>query len=340
MSNDTIKKHSRSLEKDYAIIPKDLAKDKRLTPFSRLVLIYLLSNSDTWVVRMVYAAHEIGVNPKTFTNAIRELFNLGFIKRDRVRQANGYFSHFDYEVHHQPIFENEKWEAPKKRSGKKNENEATSGDKSLKPLAVEALQPQAAKPLVVKPPVVKRALPMPNKPMPNKPKAMEAMPSHSRNQKAMAPSVTKGRRFKRPQEEEDRFQWLLGLTLLDEHGKVNEDALSFMAHSYSQEKLQRTYFHLVHKLDKKKVQVKKSPLAFYRHLLENEHNCRASHAELNESMAKKFSSELAWGSLEFHEKYVIDRNIPSKDIDFNLEPEVFKDLLSQLYFNVYGNFGT
>lgn len=347
MSKDRIRKFKVPQDEGYTIIPNKLPKDKRVSVLARLLLVYLLSNSETWVVLTGVAADEIGVNEKTLTGAIRELYNVGYIRRDRVRNPKGHFSHWDYEVHYEPVFENEKWESPKKRIYKKPELLAKVDENPPKPdaLPLQGLQPQAEKPPVVKPPVARARLPMPNPPMPNKPMAMEAMPSYKNRQKAMEASPGKkdpsvrGRNFKRPEEQEMRFQWLLGLELTDDKGQVNEEALSYLAHTYTQEKLERTYFHLVYKMDKKGVKPK-SAIALYRHLLANEHNCRASHAELNEAMARKFASELGWGTLEFKEKYVIDRNNPSKDIDFNLDPATFKDLLSGLYMSLNSNYGT
>lgn len=342
MQKDRIKKFKVPIEKQFVVIPNALPRDKRLSPLARLVLIYLLTNSDTWVVLNGYAAEEVGVNVKTFTGAIRELYNVGYIRRERIRSEKGYFSHWDYEVHYEAVFENEVWEAPKKRVHKKKEGSALPGE-----LSVGGLQPSAQKPPVVKLPVVNARLSKPKEPMPNIPKAMKAMPSSISSSGAMEASPAKkpvgkqdpdvrGRKHKRPQAQEDTFQWLLGLKIVDENGAINEDTLSFLAHKYSHKKLEDTYFHLIHKLNAKGVKVKKSPLAFFRYLLENEHDCRGTNSELNEAFARNFAKELGWGSLEFKEKYVIDRYNSAKDISFNMEPAAFRESLSGLYMSLNG----
>lgn len=343
MSKDILKKHSRSLDRDYQIIPKDLCKDKRLTPFARLVLIYLLSNSDEWVVRMEYAAFEVGVNVKTFTGAIRELCNVGFISREWIRKENGHFSHYAYEISHEPIFENEFWAPPKKRD--RNKKEMSTNDhecmSNTSALSLEGVQPQAQKPPMVKPPMVKGRLPMPNKPMPNKQALEKAMPSHSTSFQAMQASPSKktdgssaSRKHKRKEDHQERFEYLMGLMILDDKGFHNENDMSFLSFTYSQKQLENAYYHMLYKIENKGIHVKNT-LAFFKFLLKNEHNCRTPDSEINEAFARKFATELGWGSLEFKEKYVIDRGNSGKDLSFNMPPASFRDSLGNLYMSIH-----
>lgn len=338
MSNDTIKKHSRSLEKDYAILPRDLAKDKRLTPFSRLVLLYLLSNSDTWVVRTEFAAFEIGVNRKTFTNAIRELYNTGFIARERIRLPNGHFSHFEYEFSHEPIFENPKWQEPKKRVTKKSAEIANVDESCPNPaeLSIQALQPQATKPPVVKQSVVNAPLPMPNKPMPNL-KAMVAMPASSKRSKALEASPdkrefpkSKSRVKPRTPEHEERFQYMLGLKIGNEKkGYLDEDAASFLSKDKTYAQIENAYFTL--KTKQRKGDRVDNPAALFRHLLLNEHNPNTPQSEINETFAREFSNHFNWTSLVIKGKFVYDKNNSSKDLNLNMPFESFQSSLHGLY---------
>ena len=192
---------------------------------------------------------------------------------------------------------------------------------------------------------------MPNIPMPNRPKAMKAMPSSISSSQALEASPSKkpigkqdpevrGRRHKRPEAQEETFQWLLGLDLTNEKGVIDDEVLSVLAHKYTHKKLEDTYAHLIHKLEDPKLKIKKSIIAFFRHLLNNEHDCRGTNSDLNAAYARKFSKELGWGTLEIKDKYVIDKNNSAKDISLNMEPSSFRDCIGGLYMSLHGNFGT
>lgn len=320
-------------------------QDPSLTSDAYRLLNYLCSNSKTWENYGSYIRKLWGWGEAKLTSAIRCLHNNNYINRKRIRRPDGKLGHYKYQYCQKPVFQNEKWDEPKKRD-RTTPDELPNVDEScpkpdlLPALPVEAVQPAETKPGMARPAVANPKLPMPNKPMPN-PKALKkALPSYFHNQKAMEAPPVQGRKFKRPDDEEDRFQMLLSFQIRDEKGEINEDALSYLANTYTRKKLEDTFYHLTYKLENESLSVKKSPIALYRHLLKHEHNCRTPNADLNEAFARKFAFELGWGSLEFKEKYVIDKNNPSKDIDFNLEPAVFRELLGSLYMNLHSNFGT
>lgn len=332
-------------EEGYVVVFNHITTNKDLSDSAYRLLNYLHSNSPTWVVRGRFTAKELGWGKEKLTKSIRELYNLGFITRIQIRE-NGRFKHFVYKYSYKQKFKNEPWASPKKRDSSNVSNVGESCPKPdlLTPLALEGLQPERVKSTPVKPTPEIRPIPKPNIPMP-KLHGYEGNASLSKSSRAMEAWPVKDslpsrkRKHKRKEDHENRFQYLLGLNICDETGVVDEDEMSFLAYTYTQKQLDDAYFHLQHKIDEKGFKAK-STIAIFKHLLKNEHNARGANADLNLAFAKKFAKEVKWGSLEFKDRYVIDRNNPSKDIDFNLEPATFRDILGQLYMSLNANYGT
>ena len=328
-------------------------RDMNLTSDAYRLLCYLSSNSKNWENYAKYIRKIFKWGEARLTSAIRCLHNCNYIKRERIKRDDGKLGHYKYQYCQKPVFKNEVWEEPKARDRSKTSKLPNVDESSSKPtqLPVEGLQPHHDKPGLVKPRVANPDLPMPKEPMPKLTKAMKALPSSISSSQALEASPSKkpigkqdpevlGRRHKRPEAQEETFQWLLGLSLLNDNQPKTLETLSVLTYTYTRKKLEDTYFHLIHKLNAKGVKVKKSAMAFYRYLLENEHDCRGTNSELNEAFARNFAKELGWGSLEFKEKYVVDRNNSAKDISFNMEPSAFRDSLGGLYMSVNANYGT
>lgn len=353
MSKDRIKQYQYAYAKGYTAQANCILVDVNLSLGSRVLLMYYISNSDSWKNYTPVMAEQIGVNASTIRKFNKELYEKGYIRRDRQRKENGNLGGWDYEYNPTPIFQNPPWEENNRPPKKRNPNvdERSPKPEKLSPLSVEGLQPSPQKPSMVKLPMEVAPLPMPNIPMPNRPKAMKAMPSSISSSQALEASPSKkpigkqdpevrGRRHKRPEAQEETFQWLLGLDLTNEKGVIDDEVLSVLAHKYTRKKLEDTYAHLIHKLEDPKLKIKKSIIAFFRHLLNNEHDCRGTNSDLNAAYARKFSKELGWGTLEIKDKYVIDKNNSAKDISLNMEPSSFRDCIGGLYMSLHGNFGT
>jgi hypothetical protein len=343
MSEIHFEPEDQSYEDGYTVVTNNIIVDKDLTDSAKILLIYLMSNSPTWKVYGRFTAKLLGWGKEKLSSAIRCLYTLGYITRIQNREK-GKWTHYTYRYSNKPKFKNPAWQSQFKSSGQKPEMLPNVDETPSTPetLPVEAVQPKRQKPAPVQSSPDNRPLPKPNKPMPNL-NGYEGNASLSSKSKAMDASRTKqdpatrGRKHKRPDDEEDRFQWLLGLHILDEKGYLNEDALSYLAHTYTRKRLEDAYFHMLHKIQKKSFKAK-SPIAVFRHLLENEHNCRGTDAELNEAFARKFASDLGWGSLLINENYVIDKNVSAKDLSLNMEPAAFRSSLENLYLSIHGSF--
>jgi hypothetical protein len=333
-------------ESKFQIAPAAIVFHRELSDACvRLILAInqIKHSAPNWVILQEDLQHRLSFGRDKMKKTMMEAVKFGYLRIRQVRQEKGkvnakgkaiagqfYRNDFDFNI--EGTFEPLPEMLP------------NVDERSPKPAAlpVEALEPTTEKPSTAKPSTERSVLPMPDKPMPRL-KALEGNASLSSKSKAVDASRSKqdpavrGRKHKRPDDEEDRFQWLIGLQILDEKGYLNEDALSYLAHTYTRQRLEDAYYHMLNKIQKKSFKAK-SPIAVFRHLLENEHNCRGTNAELNEAFARKFASDLGWGTLQINEKYVIDKNVSAKDLGLNMEPKAFRSSLENLYLSIHGSF--
>lgn len=116
----------------------------------------------------------------------------------------------------------------------------------------------------------------------------------------------------------DTFEWLKSLNL-----DTSEATLSWWARSYTLSRLDEVH----------REALKRKPRsigAYMQKLLKKAAVVVSGRVELNAEFCKLFKELRNWTSLEIHQKYAsINRGNHSIEIDFNMEPEAFKDYLCQ-----------
>ena len=132
-------------------------------------------------------------------------------------------------------------------------------------------------------------------------------------------SVYKGK-AKYTEDQKDTFEWLKSLNL-----DTSDATLSWWARNYTLSRLDE-----VHREATKRKP--KSLGAYMQKLLKQGSVVVSGRVELNAGFAKIFKEYKNWHALEIHKKYAsINRGNHNIEIDFNMEPEAFKDYLSQKY---------
>jgi hypothetical protein len=91
----------------YNKFKNDFFRDRDLSRVARLVLAYLLSNSDNWHVNLKYTASDLGMCQTTLTKYICELMDKRRIVRERIRHTNGWFGGYHYKIFEQPTEPND-----------------------------------------------------------------------------------------------------------------------------------------------------------------------------------------------------------------------------------------
>lgn len=90
---------TRKRADQFAIIPNAVASDDRLTFEERGVLVYLLAKPHDWDVSVKNLQNEGGIGRDKVYKILSRLREVGYIKRERVVDAQGRFSAYNYTVH-------------------------------------------------------------------------------------------------------------------------------------------------------------------------------------------------------------------------------------------------
>jgi len=77
------------VEKEYTTIRNSLIKDKAISWGSRGLLIYLLSKTETWIVRKADLVSGSPASNHVIAKLLKELEVAGYIKRTRIRNKKG-----------------------------------------------------------------------------------------------------------------------------------------------------------------------------------------------------------------------------------------------------------
>lgn len=332
-------------ESKYQIAPNEIIFDRGLSDAAKILILAIhgiKSCAPSWVIVQADLQKRLSWGRDKMRSTMKELEHYGFLKvvqdrkkdsekEEKSRAIKGSFRQNDF------FFSMDKEYKDEKNTGTYKRDKRSS-------LSVQAFQPLTEIPSTDSPLADNRALPMPNKPIPDS-KAMKAMPVNSSKSRALvrraAPkepiAKNKARLFKRPEDEEDRYQFLLSLEFGKKKEKLSDDTASYLAHSFTLKQLEDCYFDVQGKI--KRGQNIRSPIAVFRTLLTDEHCPRGSVSQTNEAIAEQAKSDLQWSSLVIKDKYVFDSSNPAKDVPLNIDSESFRNSLMGLYSSLHRDYG-
>ena len=126
----------------------------------------------------------------------------------------------------------------------------------------------------------------------------------------------------------DSLEWLRSLNL-----DTSDATLSWWARNYPLSRLDEVYRETIKRKPK-------SIGAYMQKLLKKAVIVVSGRIELNAEFTECFKALRNWNSLEIHQKYAsINRGSHTIEIDFNMEPEAFRDYLEQKYQTFEGTNG-
>lgn len=104
MKNKTIF-HRVNKTENYTVISNDLIKSKKLSSDEKVILFHILSLPNDWCLYKSNLEKEYSTNMKKgkFEKAWKGLVDKGYLSRIRVKDKNGKFNSWEYEVHEVPI---------------------------------------------------------------------------------------------------------------------------------------------------------------------------------------------------------------------------------------------
>lgn len=90
---------SKDKSNPYVIINKQFLQDKRLSWKAKGIMAYLLSLPDDWQIYEEELSDHSDDGIKALKSGIKELLDLGYMKRTKVRNKQGRYSGWQYDVH-------------------------------------------------------------------------------------------------------------------------------------------------------------------------------------------------------------------------------------------------
>lgn len=322
------------------VCPNSLVFHRGLSDAAKLLLLALngiATNTRTWKIIQCDVQARLGWGRDKMRDAMRCCIQFGYMKVKQARclqkdqnSKKGQWAHNEFE------FDMEGKYMPAHTF----QSEDVFSACGQEPSSPKTCFPPTENPPLPKPnPVPGLDIPKGNAPYPQIDKQNgdgKAMPFHSKDSgngdAKVIPSIT--RKFKRKQDHQERFDYLMSLCLTDKNGLVSEDEMSYLSHTYSMQKLKDTSAHMEFKLQNGKPA--KCRVAFFKHLLTKEHNARGSNSDTNAEYARSFSKEMGWSSIKIGDKYVSDPIFPGKELPLNMDSMTFFGSLVEMFHSIEG----
>lgn len=87
------------IEDNFTMIPNDLARDPNLSMRAARVYIYVASHSTGWKTTIERVSEGAGMSKNTVSKAIGELVEMGWVRKDVVRDSDGRIAEHKYQVY-------------------------------------------------------------------------------------------------------------------------------------------------------------------------------------------------------------------------------------------------
>ena len=118
---------------NFVTVNKDFIHDNNLSWKAKGVLLYLLSRPDDWQIYEIELTKHSSDGRDSLRTGIKELEEVGYIQRKRLRDDKGHFREYEYKVFEQPnhigISQLEKTQVENSHLGKSNTTNNDSNNK-------------------------------------------------------------------------------------------------------------------------------------------------------------------------------------------------------------------
>lgn len=86
------------LKGNFSQIPNNLILDENLSNTSKMIIIYLFTRADGWVVRNSDVCNVCKISNTTLSKKWKELINSGWLSRTEIRDEKGLFVGYNYNI--------------------------------------------------------------------------------------------------------------------------------------------------------------------------------------------------------------------------------------------------
>ena len=104
--------HREEHKENYTVISNNVLRDTRMSIKARGILTTILSLTDNWEFSVNGLMQIVKDGRESINNAIKELEDLGYLKRERITNEKGQFKGYNYSIFEKPLTEKPFTEKP------------------------------------------------------------------------------------------------------------------------------------------------------------------------------------------------------------------------------------
>ena len=93
-----IQRSKQSTETNFTIVANQLIRDGSLSISAKMLAIYLLSHEVGYSVKFTQIERELGLGPKGFRSALKELSDRNLVTAERTKNSSGQWSTYSYQL--------------------------------------------------------------------------------------------------------------------------------------------------------------------------------------------------------------------------------------------------
>jgi hypothetical protein len=94
----SIRRSPHDQKNPYCMISREMLQDRNLSPKGKGILAYLLSLPDDWQFYHSQLMDALNIGETCLNSGLEELIKTGYAKRERIRNAEGRFTSYSYEI--------------------------------------------------------------------------------------------------------------------------------------------------------------------------------------------------------------------------------------------------
>jgi hypothetical protein len=103
MADKTIVRVVKNKDNPYVMLNKGFLNDDRMSWRAKGLLAYLLSKPDDWEVMICDLVAKSTEGKNIVYNTLKELINIGYIERNKLRDSKGKITKWEYRVYEYPL---------------------------------------------------------------------------------------------------------------------------------------------------------------------------------------------------------------------------------------------
>jgi hypothetical protein len=93
-----VQRERQTTESNFTIVPNAIIRDGSISISAKMLAIYLLTHEAGYQVKFTQIERELGLGPKGFRSALKELQDLNLVQAERTKNSAGQWSTYTYRL--------------------------------------------------------------------------------------------------------------------------------------------------------------------------------------------------------------------------------------------------